>query len=58
LSYKKLEKGCFHWPKSGGAEGRIVLSHEEFAMLVGGIDMAQTERRRWYRMPVVEESGN
>jgi len=53
---KKLEKGRFHWPTAGGTQGKIVLSHEEFAMLVGGIDLAQTERRRWYRKPVVEES--
>ena len=32
---KKLEKGRFHWPKAGGAQGKIVLSHEEFAMLAG-----------------------
>jgi transposase len=54
---KKLEKGCFHWPKAGGTQGKIVLSHEEFAMLLGGIDLAQTQRRQWYRKPVVEESG-
>jgi transposase len=55
---KKLEKGRFHWPKAGGAQGKIVLSHEEFAMLLGGIDLAQTQHRRWYRKPVVEESGS
>ena len=55
---KKLEKGRFHWPKASGTQGKIVLSHEEFAMLLGGIDLAQTERRRWYRKPVVEDSGS
>ena len=55
---KKLEKGRFYWPKAGGTQGKIVLSHEEFAMLLGGIDLAQTQRRRWYRRPVVEESGS
>lgn len=55
---KKLEKGRFHWPKAGGTQGKIVLSQEEFAMLVGGIDLAQTERRRWYRRSVEEESGS
>src|ERR1700737_261087 len=48
---KKLEKGRFHWPKAGGTQGKIVLRHEEFAMLLGGIDLAQTQRRRWYRSP-------
>ena len=26
-----------------------MLSHEEFALLVGGIDLAATRRRAWYR---------
>lgn len=55
---KRLEKGRFNWPETGSAQGKIVLSQEEFAMLLGGIDLAQTRRRRWYRNPVVEESGN
>jgi hypothetical protein len=28
---------------------KVVLSHEELALLVGGIDLAATRRRRWYR---------
>ncbi len=55
---KRLEKGCFHWPTQSDTQGKIVLSHEEFALLLGGIDLAQTQRRRWYRKPVVEESGS
>jgi transposase len=55
---KKLEKGRFHWPAPCGTQDRILLSHEEFAMLLGGIDLARTERRRWYRKSVVEESGS
>jgi transposase len=55
---KKLEKGRFYWPTAGATHGKVVLSHEEFAMLLGGIDLAQAERRRWYRKPVVEESGS
>ena len=53
---KRLEKARFHWPEAGEAQGKIVLSQEEFAMLLGGIDLAQKRRRRWYRNPVVEES--
>ena len=34
---------------------KIVLSHEELALLLGGIDLAQTERRKWYRKPPAEE---
>ena len=53
---KKLEKGCFHWPKAEEAQAKVVLSHEEFAMLLGGIDLAQARHRKWYRRPVAEES--
>jgi transposase len=46
---KRLEKGCFRWPQSGDADGKVVLSHEELALLLGGIDLAQTQRRPLYR---------
>jgi len=34
----------------------VVLSREEFALLVGGIDLGQTSKRKWYRKPVGDES--
>jgi transposase len=46
---KRLEKGRFRWPQAGDAQGKVVLSHEELALLLGGIDLAQTRRRPWYR---------
>ena len=46
---KRLEKGRFRWPQAAGKETRVLLSHEELALLVGGIDLAQTRRRGWYR---------
>jgi transposase len=55
---KRLEKGRFHWPEPSDAQAKIVLSHEEFAMLIGDIDLAQTRRRRWYRKVIGEESNN
>ena len=55
---KKLEKGRFHWPTAGDAQGKIVLSHEEFAMLLGGIDLGQARHRKWYRRPVAGESSD
>jgi transposase len=51
---KRLEKGRFAWPQSGDAQGRVRLSHEELSLLLGGIDLAQAKRRRWYRQ-VTEE---
>jgi transposase len=52
---KKLDKGCFHWPKADSAAIKIVLSHEELALLLGGIDLAQTRLRRWHRKVRAEE---
>jgi transposase len=46
---KRLPKGCFSWPQSGDAQGKVVLSHEELSLLLSGIDLAQTKSKRWYR---------
>jgi transposase len=50
LCSKRLEKGRFCWPEAGGGQGKVVLSHEELALLLGGIDLAATRRRGWYRV--------
>jgi len=34
----------------------VVLSQEQLAMLLGGIDLAQTRERKWYRKPLAQES--
>ena len=52
---KKLDGGRFRWPDADRAVKKIVLSHEELALLLGGIDLAQTERRKWFRKSAVEE---
>jgi len=46
---KRLPKGCFSWPQSGDGQGKVVLSHEELSLLLGGIDLVKTKRKRWYR---------
>ena len=46
---KRLEKGRFRWPEAAAGVARVVLSREEMALLLGGIDLAATKRRRWYR---------
>jgi len=46
---KRLPKGCFTWPSSGDAQGKVVLSHEELSLLLGGIDLAKTKSKPWYR---------
>jgi transposase len=53
---KKLDRGRFHWPDGNSSASKIVLSHEELALLLGGIDLTQTRRRIWYRTAGGEES--
>ena len=52
---KRLEKGRFGWPEAANGQTRVVLSHEELALLLGGIDLAATKRRRWYRNMTQEQ---
>jgi transposase len=52
---KKLDGGRFPWPEADSTVKKIVLNHEELALLLGGIDLKRTERRKWYRKPAVEE---
>jgi len=46
---KKLDGGCFRWPETDSTVNKIVLSHEELTLLLGGIDLQQTRSRLWYR---------
>ena len=46
---KKLDRGCFRWPDADSTVKKIVLSHEELTLLLGGIDLKKTEPRRWHR---------
>ena len=52
---KKLDRGCFRWPDVDSTVKKIVLSSEELALLLGGIDLTQTRPRKWYRKPALEE---
>jgi len=53
---KRLERGCFRWPVAEAGQTKIVLSHEEMALLVGGIDLAGSRRRAWFRKIAGEET--
>ncbi len=53
---KRIEKGRVHWPVVDRAQRKVVLSQEQFTMLVGGIDLTQTRERKWFRRPIVDES--
>jgi transposase len=53
---KRLERGRFTWPQvSPSAAGvspqrRVLMTHAELMMLLHGIDLAATRRRRWHRV--------
>jgi len=46
---KRLERGRFRWPEIRAGETNVTLTHEELALLLGGIDLTSTRRRAWYR---------
>ena len=50
---KRLERGRFAWPMDAGQAGSAAaaLTLEELTMLLGGIDLAQSRHRRWWRAP-------
>jgi transposase len=50
---RRMEQGRLHWPTS--EDGRVQLTREEFALLIGGIDLSATTKRKWYRKTVSEE---
>ena len=45
-----------HWPCVDKEQRKVVLSQEQFTMLVGGIDLTQTRERKWFRKRLVDES--
>lgn len=49
---RRMEQGRLHWPSS--EDGRLQLTREEFALLIGGIDLSATRQRKWYRRAVAE----
>jgi transposase len=52
---RRMEQGRLHWPASN--DGRVQLSREEFALLIGGIDLTATSKRKWYRREVAGDAG-
>lgn len=45
---KRLEQGRFHWswPQD---EQSMQIAHENLSLLLGGIDLSQSEAKRWFR---------
>lgn len=46
---KRLEQGCFFWPREAEAgQVKLKLTPEAFCLLTDGIDMHQAKPRGWY----------
>jgi transposase len=54
---KRLERGRFRWPQAEAEQSKVMLSQEELALLLGGIDLAGSKRRAWFRKVVGESKG-
>jgi transposase len=52
---RRMEGGRLRWPQASANEDKVQLSQAEFALLLGGIDLAQTRPRKWNRRPLSEE---
>src|SRR3974377_1768117 len=48
---KKLDGGSIGGREAATWVRKCVLTHEERALLLGGIDWGETRRRKWYRKP-------
>ena len=46
--YKRLEQGTFAWPVDQDDDAPVEMRHRDLLLLLSGIDLAQTRRRRWY----------
>jgi transposase len=45
--YKRLERGTFAWPAEDDA-ARVEVRSADLLLLLSGVDLAHTRRRRWY----------
>jgi transposase len=53
LWYKRLEQGCFVWPRVAATAGThgLEMRAADFAMLLDGVDLESVRRRRRYQRP-------
>ena len=48
---KRLERGTFFWPEA--RESSVEMTAAELALILGGIDLRATRKRRWYERPAL-----
>lgn len=49
VATKRLEQGCFTWPKGIGAGKKMQLAPEALALLLDGVDLKQGSFKPWYQ---------
>ena len=49
VAVKRLEQGCFTWPKGVGAGDKLELAPEALALLLDGVDLKQGSHKPWYQ---------
>lgn len=47
ILYKRLEQGTFAWPDDAET-GSVTITSRDLAVLLSGVDVTHTRRRRWY----------
>ena len=47
ILYKRLEEGTFAWPTEE-EDAPVEMRHHDLLLLLSGVDLAGTRRRRWY----------
>lgn len=55
ILYKRLEQGTFAWPAEAGA-GPVEMRSGDLLLLLSGVDVSSTRRRRWYERARAETS--
>ena len=55
ILYKRLEQGTFSWPAERSA-APVELRSGDLLLLLSGVDVASTRRRRWYERAQAETS--
>lgn len=47
---KRLERGCFSWPRAQEADnGKILLDRRSLSLLLDGVDLEKTRQKNWFR---------
>jgi transposase len=51
LYLRRLERGTFAFPTAAATTGEVSITATELAMILGGVDLAGTQRRPRYQRP-------